>query len=226
VTDAESPISSLKFNWSSTVGTFSGTGPNVVWKAPATVDAPAVVTLNLEVVETYTSQGKQVTNQPAGSTTLSLHDSLKEVGDMGRLFLLDFSDSTKDTGTVMRNFQPDCYGTADETGQVSDNRRDLRITSFAVDSPATSVRFGGSCPIPTRNNVRGDACTHMHADWYSVAVRDLDWLGKGQSTEAHGVDYISAFYYPDQKRWRLCDSQFIGDSSMSLRALLLRSLVP
>ena len=60
VTDAESPISSLKFNWSPSVGTFSGSGQNVTWKAPAAVDAPTTVTLNVEVVETYTSQGKTV----------------------------------------------------------------------------------------------------------------------------------------------------------------------
>ena len=94
VTDAESPIADLKFNWSSSAGgTFSGSGPEVTWKAPAEVDAPATVTLNVEVVETYTSQGKTVENKPTGSTTVSLHDSMKEVGDMARLFLLDFSDS-------------------------------------------------------------------------------------------------------------------------------------
>ena len=226
VTDAESPISSLKFNWSSSIGTFSGSGASVTWKAPAQVDAPTLVTLNVEVVETYTSQGKTVENKPTGSAVISVHDSVKEVGDMSRQFLLDFSDSSIPTATVMRNFQPGCYGTAEETSQVDANRQDLRITSWTVDLPGTSVNFGGFCPIPTRNAVQGDACSHMHTDWHSVAIRDLDWLAKGQSTDTHGVDYLSAFYYSDQKRWRLCDSQYIGDASMSLRALLLRSLVP
>jgi hypothetical protein len=227
VTDAESPIGSLKFNWSSPIGTFSGSGPSVIWKAPAQVDAPTLVTLSLEVVETYTSQGKSIENKVSASTVVSVHDSIKEVGDMSRQFLLDFSDSNIPTATVMRNFQPGCYGTDEEAGQVTTNRQDLRITAWTVDLPTTSVGFGGFCPIPTRNPVRGDACSHMHTDWHSVAIRDLDWLAKGQSTDAHGVDYLSAFYYPDQNRWRLCDSQYIGDSSMSLRALLhLRSLAP
>jgi hypothetical protein len=226
VTDAESPVSSLKFNWSSPIGTFSGSGPAVTWKAPAQVDAPTLVTLTVEVVETYTSQGKPVENKPTGSVVVSVHDSVKEVGGMARQFLLDFSDSNQPVTTVMRNFEPGCYGTADETAQVTANRQDLRILSWTVDSPTTSVNFGGFCPIPGRPTVRGDACSRIHTDWHSVAIRDLDWLAKGQTTDAHGVDYISAFYYADQQRWRLCDSQYIGDPSMSLRARLLRSLVP
>src|SRR5262249_21070904 len=34
VTDAETPVSSLQFTWSSSVGRFSGSGPTVTWIAP------------------------------------------------------------------------------------------------------------------------------------------------------------------------------------------------
>jgi len=53
-----------------------------------------------------------------------------------------------------------------------------------------------------------------------MAVRDLDGMAKGQSADTHGVDYISAFYYRDQKRWRLCDSQYILDPSTPPRVML------
>src|SRR5205823_1271446 len=122
VTDAESQISDLKFNWSSDVGTFSGTGPKITWTAPSSVPAPSTITLKVEVVETYTSQGKSVQNTVTGSTTLSLHDSAKEVGDMAVQFLKDFSDtSITNVPYIMRNFEPTCYGTDSETSDVANH---------------------------------------------------------------------------------------------------------
>jgi len=226
VTDAESNVNDFRYTWSATLGTISGTGRNVIWTAPATVNAPTAVTLNVEVVETYTAQGKSRENRVTGSVTLSLHDSVKEVSDLSRQFLVDFSNSDLPTDTVMRHFQPGCYGTDNETYDVNRNRQDYRIMSWTVDAPVTTVSFGSVCPIPTRNTVQGDACSRVHTDWRSMAVRDLDGMARGQLAEAHGTDYISAFYYRDQKRWRLCDSQYILDPSTPPRTQLLRSLVP
>ena len=56
----------------------------------------------------------------SAAPTLRLHDSVREVGDMARQFLLDFADSSiRDVAYVMRNFEPGCYGTQDETDQVT-----------------------------------------------------------------------------------------------------------
>jgi hypothetical protein len=230
VTDAESAISSLKFNWSSNgVGSFSGTGPNVIWKAPAQVDAPAQVTLTVEVVETYTSQGKTIENKPTASTIVSVHNSVKEVGDLATQFLLDFSDSSKDTPTVMRNFQEGCYGTADETAQVSNNRATFTIIDHLVALLSTTVDFGGFCPF---RNLRGDACARVRVYWKSTAKKDAyDDFGTlyaraGQQVEAGpAIDQVAAMYYRDQQRWRLCDSAFDPDHT-SLRAASVRGLVP
>jgi hypothetical protein len=235
VTDLESSVNDLKFNWSATVGSFSGTGPKVVWKAPASAATPVGVTLELEVVETYTSAGKATENRVTGSTTVSLHDSNKEVSDIARQFLLDFSDSSiRDVPYIMRNFEPTCYGTTDETGDVTKNRTDFTIMpGWRVELPVTSVAFGGSCPFraPTRP---GDACSQIRTFWKSTANRDLRdpsgalVLRQGQTTTASGVDQVAAKYYKDQGRWRLCASDFNGDDppQTSLRALLLRGLVP
>jgi len=226
VTDAESSINDLKFNWSAGAGAFSGTGRSVTWNAPPTVQAPTDVTINLEIVETYTSQGKSVENKVTGSTLVSLHDSAKEVGDMSRQFLLDFSDSSiKDISYIMRNFQPDCYGTADETNQVTDNRRNFQIIESRVDAARTTVNFGGSCPFPFRPAQRGDACSYVRTYWKSVVLRTFDDLTQGQTTIANGIDHLAAFYYRDQKRWKLCDSQYEGDAG-SLRAIRIRGMVP
>jgi hypothetical protein len=226
VTDAESTIGDLKFNWTAAVGTFSGTGRSVLWKAPASVPAPAEVTINLEVVEAFTSAGKPVENKVTGSTVVSLHDSIKEVGDMARQFLLDFSDSRlklEDVPYIMRNFEPGCYGTADETAQVADNRRNFEILEWRVEPPVTTVNFGGLCPF---RNARGDACARVDVYWKSKLLRDLpDGSRAGAVGAVAGFDQLAAMYYRDQKRWRLCDSAFNG-APVSLRALIAHGLVP
>lgn len=229
VTDPEPSGNELKFNWSAAVGTFTGTGRSVTWKAPADATTPADVTINLEVVETFTSQGKSVENKVTGSTTVSLHDSLKEVGDLSRLFLLDFSDSNLSVATVMRNFQPGCYGTGDETLDVARNRADFRIIDHDIGPSKTTVNFGGTCPFRTKP---GDACARVPAYWKSAARQNIydGFTGQlvlrtGEQTEARGVDQLAAYYYADQKRWRLCDSQF-DSTSTTLGGGSIGSLVP
>ena len=130
VRDDETPVSQLQFVWSSSVGTFSGNGPTVTWQAPAATAAPANVALRLEVVERYgpASAPTAFEHRVSSSADVRLHDSTREVGDMARQFLLDFSDSSiRDVDYIMRNFEPGCYGTADERQQVQDNRADFRI---------------------------------------------------------------------------------------------------
>src|SRR5438874_5881123 len=173
VTDAESQTSDLKFNWSSDAGTFSGSGPKITWTAPSSVSAPSTITLNLEVVETYTSQGKSVQNTVTGSTTLSLHDSAKEVGDMAVQFLKDFSDtSITDVPHIMRNFQAGCYGTADETAQVANHITDFDVLTGDVSQASTTVQFGGACPYRLKP---GDACAQVRVHWISRAKHNLYW---------------------------------------------------
>ena len=233
VTDAESQISDLKFNWTSSAGgTFIGSGAKVTWKAPDKVDAPTTVTLSVEVVETYTSQGKQVTNNPKGSVTLSLHDSIKEVGDMAVQFLKDFSDTNiKDVSSITRNFEPGCYGTDSENADVAQHIQNYSITKWRVEPSVTTVGFGGICPF---RGQPGDACAQVRTFWASTANKDVyDQFGSfvigmgGQST-ASGVDQVVAMYYKNQQRWKLCASDFKGDDppQTSLKARLLRSLVP
>jgi hypothetical protein len=230
VTDAESPIGSLKFNWSAPIGTFIGSGSSVIWKAPAALDGPTDVALSVEVVETYTSQGKSLENKATGSTLVSAHDSRKEVTDMARQFLLDFSDSRiQDVAFIMRNFQPGCYGTEEETGQVADNRSNFTIIDSNVGPSITSVNFGGFCSF---RNKAGDACARVPVYWKSVARKDVyDQFGvlyarAGTQTEAGpAMDQVAAMYFRDQRRWRLCDSSFDPDHT-SLRAAGVRGLVP
>jgi hypothetical protein len=224
VSDAESAIGSLTFNWSATVGSFAGEGASVVWKAPAQATTPTDVAISPEVVERYTSQGRTVENKVTGATTLSLHDSIKEVGEMARQFLLDFSDSSKSVAQVMRNFEPTCYGTDAETRDVTINRELFQIVSSNIGPAHATIAFGGICPYPGQpiRNKRGDACSRITAYWRSRFLKDNPESGNkvGDFTEAWGTDHIASMYYRDQKRWRLCDSQFEGSHTLRLRGLV------
>jgi hypothetical protein len=202
VKDAETPISQLQFNWSAPVGTFSGTGASVTWQAPAQVTGPTDVVLTLEVVERYGTAPNMFEHRVSSTAALSLHDSIKEVGDMARQFLLDFSDSSiRNVDYIMRNFQPGCYGTADETAQVTENRRRYQIVQSQVGDAKTTINFGGSCYA----GHRGDACTSVSVLWRSIDLDKANAVGT-----VTGTDWIASMYVPAQKRWWLCDSAFEG----------------
>lgn len=232
VTDADPAIADVKFDWTSSaeglgsIGTFVGTGTNVTWKSPAAISTPTNVTLTLEVVETYSSGGKTETNRVSKATTISLHDSEKEVGSMARQFLLDFSDSNLPVAFVMRNWQPDCYGTASETSDVTINRELFEITKHDIGLPSTTVAFGGICPRTAKGIKRGDACSLVSYLWTSKFKKDHAESGKrtGDLTDAWGINQIAAMYYPALKSWRLCDSSTF-DGGSTLRATL-KGLVP
>jgi hypothetical protein len=147
VHDAETAVDQLQFVWTADAGTFSGTGPSVTWTAPSQGTTPADVTLTLKVVEKFGYPGGPLVyeNDTTGSATLSLHDSVKEVGVMAQQFLLDFSDSKiTDVGYVMRNFDPSCQGTIDETQQVTDNRVKFNIFASNIGQPTVNIPFGNS----------------------------------------------------------------------------------
>ena len=212
VRDDETPVDQLEYVWSAPVGTFAGTGAKVTWQAPASVGEPTDVTLTLRVVEKYGST-LQFQQEVTAGATLSLHDSIREVGDMSQQFLLDFSHSSnRDVNDIMRNFQPGCYGTADETAQVTENRRRYEILEWSVGSPSTTVNFGGVCPYAARP---GDACTAVPVYWKAIDKDEGNALGA-----VAGTDWLASFYYPDQKRWRLCDSSFEGHPAAHMRAFI------
>lgn len=190
VTDAETPVDRLTFEWSSPSGSFTGTGPTVRWRAPQSVPAPFVASLQLRVVD-----GDQRVER---TVAVRVHDHAKEVGDMATLFLRDFSDSRVAPATVMRNFLPDCYGTRDERQQVEDNRKGFTILSSSVGPARVTVDFDGTCPYDRKE---GDACSQSAVRWESRKTN-------GEIEIVEGTDQVAAVYRQD--RWWLCDSSFDG----------------
>lgn len=204
VRDSETAVEQLQYVWSASVGTFSGSGARVTWLAPGQAATPLDVTLRLEVIERYATSSE---HRVSSTATLSLHDSVREVGDMARQFLLDFSDSNVGVEAVMRNFDPSCYGTAEEAAQVADNRAAYRINSASVGAAAVTVNFGGICSFRARP---GDACAQVPVSWSSTR------LSNGSTESVEGTDQVAAVYRPELKRWRLCDSQFDGRLSANM----------
>jgi hypothetical protein len=198
VVDPDTPIEQLQFQWTADVGTFSGSGASVTWRAPSDAPTPTTVTLSLTV-----SDGA---NTASTTTKVSVHNSIKEVGDLAREFLLDFSDSSKPASFVVRNFSksPRCEAERDEEfSQIEENRRLYRITSSFVGTPSVTVQFASRpCPYEPRS---GDACAAVPATWDSVCAS-----ADPKCTGGHvdGIDYVTAVY--EQSEWRLCASYFQG----------------
>jgi hypothetical protein len=214
VRDDETPIAQLQFIWSSTIGTFSGNGSAVTWQGPAQATTPADVTLRLEVVERYgpPTAPTAFEHRVSGSATFKLHDSLKEVGDISRQFLLDFSDSSiRDVAYIMRNFEPGCYGTAAEAAEVAENRARFQIVSSSVGTAAVTVNFGGLCPFRARP---GDACSQVPVVWDSID------RSTGVRGVVRGTDQLAAVYVRSRAEWRLCDSQFNGVVPFQMRGFI------
>lgn len=204
VRDEETAVADLEFAWSATAGTFEGSGGAVAWRAPAVFATPGDVTISLKVTERfgYPGAAKVYSQDVSSSAVLSLHDSPKELNEMARQFLLDFSDSSiRDVSTIMRNFIPGCYGTQTERDQVTENRRRYRIIESTVGEAQTTVNFGGVCPYDAK---RGDACTAVPVYWKSI---DLD---VNATESVRGTDWLASFYVPATRRWGLCDSSFQG----------------
>ena len=215
-TDKESTADRLVYEWSGTDGTFSGTGPSVKWRAPASGATPFVASLKLTVVDRFQTtdgSGLPITfeHRVEKTFTVKVHDSVKEVGGMATLFLENFSKSTVPPATVMQDFLVGCYGTDAEMEDVIDNRDEYTITSSSVGPPSVTVNFGGTCAFRTRS---GDACSNSAVQWSSIEKET------GKTSSVKGTDQVAAVYR--NARWWLCDSQFNAESSDgSLRFLQL-----
>lgn len=209
VRDDETAVDQLIYAWTATVGTFSGTGANVVWTAPASVAAPVDVTITLTVTEKYGHPGGPLSFEQSVSKTaaVSLHDSVKEVGQMSRQFLLDFSDTNiKNADYIMRNFGapsfcPEPAELTSERDDVTKNFTFYRMLNFLVGQDATTVNFEGRCPV---YGSRGDACSVVPVFWDSVEI------ATGQRGASSGNDIIAAAYSKADKRWWLCASRYQG----------------
>ena len=221
VRDPETAIEELVYQWTATVGTFSGTGRVVTWTAPDNISGPTTVTLTLKVVENFghPGQAKIFSHDTTSTVTVALHDSAKEVGDISVRFLDRFSQpqSIKDWRDVLRDFKaaacPDPGEYESEREDVERHYKNFHMNSYSLGSASVTSNFGGSCAVPGRNPLRGDACALVSVRWDSTEVTATP----PKTAVTTGVDYVSAAYSVTDGRWWLCGSQFISNSTLGHR---------
>lgn len=212
VSDPETPADQLEYHWTATLGTFSGTGATVAWKAPALAPAtpsatPLVVTITLRVVERY-GAGGIFQQEVTGTRAVALHDSVREIGGMAVRFLEEFSkpQTNTDWQDVMRDFST---AQCPDRGHVDDERRDVenhianfRMHAYTIGAPSVSFNFGLGCVFIGNRFRPGDACVSVRTNWDSTDKRnDIRF-------NTIGIDYLSAVYSRSGSRWWLCSSDF------------------
>ncbi len=207
--DPDTPAANLKYGWAAPAGTFTGTGASVKWKAPSpgAFTTPGTVTLTVSVSDGDSSA--------TGTVVIRVHNSVKEVGDMARQFLVDFSEQKLAPEQIVRNFSDECSGKSAELSDVRDHQLDYRMERWRVDPPVVSVTFGGFCPFPEF----GDACAEVRVDWLVTCIYSYRTNGSyacdvGHVYHSTGVDQVNAIYSRD--RWSLCSSRFQADPTIDL----------
>jgi|KBSSwiStaDraftv2_1062776.scaffolds.fasta_scaffold08822_9 hypothetical protein len=217
VTDAETPLDQLTYQWTGP-GTFGGNTSTTSWHLPATVSpVPSPLTATLTVAETFV-EGKLTHTQTSTKTfVMQVHDSQTEVLDIGQDFLTLFSQSNISTKDVLHNFSTTCddgNGRAEEERDVDGNRATLieDFSKFRIRRvPPVTFIFGGYCPPEF---VRGDACSAFEVHWeatYKIATNGHK-VGDHETTD--GTDYVTAVL--ENNQWRLCYSRFQGKSTNPL----------
>ena len=196
VDDPDTPADRLTFEWSAEAGTINGSGATVTWRAPADAQTPKSITITVKVSDPSS-------NTTTGTGTISLHNSRKEVGDLSRQFLIDFSDSTKDAAFVVRNFtkSPRCEADRDEEfKEIDENRKTYRITGSNIGGANVKVDFASRpCSYLPRD---GDACASVPSSWDSVCATGVTC----SAGHVQGIDYVTAVY--EESQWKLCASYF------------------
>ena len=212
VRDDETPADQLEYIWSATVGTFTGTGASVSWQAPSAADPlPLQVTITLRVVERF---GGGIFQQTVtGTRTVSVHDSVREIGGMAVRFLTEFSkpQTNVDWRDVMKDFSdtacPDAGTVDSERSDVETHIRNFFMHGFTIGSASVAVNFGAGCVFIGNRFRPGDACVSVPTNWESTDRRT------GVRATTIGIDYLSAVYSRTGSRWWLCSSDFANGAT-------------
>ena len=201
--------SSVEYLWTGP-GTLVTNSGSTTWQVPAQVPlTPTKVVSTLVVKETFVENAiTHIQSSAPYELGLDLHDSQKEVLDMGEDFLTLFTRQLS-PDNVLHNFSPSCdggRGRREEADDVDKNRAGFvqDFSAFRMSRRAPfSINFKGTCQTggkPPQPNI--DACSSF----------SVHWEGVDKSTNlrfvTNGIDYVSAVF--EQNRWRLCHSTFVG----------------
>jgi IPT/TIG domain-containing protein len=212
VSDAETPLSQLTYQWTGP-GTFGGNTPTTSWTLPASVSpVPSPVTATLTVTEVFTEGKLTHTNTSTRTFAMQVHDSQNEIFDIGQDFLTLFSQSNISTTDVLHSFSPTCdggKGRQEEKDDTDRNRLELveDFSKFTISRlPPVTFHFdSGVCPPQF---VRGDGCSGFRVHWEATYKIAANGHKAGDHETTNGIDYVSAVL--ENNQWRLCYSRFEG----------------
>ena len=106
------------------------------------------------------------------------------------------------------------HGAAGHEGHAAPNPWNDSVEAVAKtvrEKYPVEIAFGGVC----RNRGRtGDACSYVPVRWQSTDKAN------GRTVVSTGTDQVNAVYVDN--RWRLCDSDFIGTTTLDGKPTLRR----
>jgi polyisoprenoid-binding protein YceI len=205
VMDAETPVDQLAYKWSAPTGTFTGSGASVSWTPSADAQTPADITVTLTVTETY---GAQQTNTAAGTVSVHVNNSPKELADLSLRFLGDFADSVVSPDTCVSDFSTSCNGKKDEFSDITNNRHDFLIL-------ASTLRHTGIDAAP----VHAKTTVHTFCAFTSRVIAKDPWSCNSADCPYNSVQSVQGDCYTtnvyEQGRWWLCDSHFNASRALT-----------
>lgn len=212
VTDAETPVDQLVYDWAVTPmhGSFTGTGRTVTWTAPQGQTTPDTYSFTVTVTENYTANGQPQKNTVT-STPVLVHynDSVAEISRISLGFLTDFATFSVSPEQCVRNFTtttPVCeQGKADELSDITGNRANFHILS-------ANPLFINSLTI--------DPDTRLYSDIYLTCVFHDIPNNTGQKESVPGLCHLTALYV--NWTWFLCESHFASTGPVTPESLRFR----
>jgi len=211
VTDAETPLDQLTYQWSATPvgGTFTGTGRDAKWRAPKLQTTPDLYTLRLLISEKYTSAGQARENSVSSSVQVHYNDSLNEITTISMRFLTElFPTYTVPANQAVVDFSDSCSEKAAEMSDVANNRINFQILSGTYTNVSVSVNGNR-----TFADVSG-TCV------FKDIPKDPANPNFGKRETVTGICTLTAIY--ENWKWWLCSSTFKGVGPVTVDSLRYR----
>lgn len=217
VSDAETPLDQLTYQWSATPvnGTFTGSGPIATWRAPRQQATPDLYTLKLLITEKYTSAGQPKENSVSSTVQVHYNDSPKEIMTISMRFLTElFPTYTIPAQQAVVDFSDSCSEKASEYNDVANNRINFQIlsgtytnVSVTPNSSRTFADVSGTCV-------------------FRDIPKDPKNPNVGKTETVTGICRLTAIY--ENWKWWLCSSRFegIGVTTSNLRYRVPGRIVP
>jgi hypothetical protein len=200
VTDVETPVNQLTYEWSATpvAGRFSGSGAQVTWTAPHLQKTPDIYRLTATVTEKYTQDGQAKENKTSSTVEVHYNDSYRDVSRISMRFLTELFPTYSVTPTqAVQDFSDNCPAKSTEHDEIEVNRQLYRIesgtysiSSITLNAAKTSGTVVGTCVF--KDSV---AATGVH----EVVT---------------GICTLQTVY--ENWNWLLCESRFAGTGTTTL----------